>query len=112
MRIHVSWKFAEQDGVEDNGQQHRADCKQDAVPSGYAVSRVIQSNHALHCKSGTVACVLTRAVCQPRTLASVSDSSFDSAIVDSHLANQSCTRGTVDIALGRILRPNGIVLLM
>lgn len=49
-----SRKFAEQDSVEDDGQQHRADRKQHAMPCGYSVSRIVQSNHTLYCKSCTV----------------------------------------------------------
>ena len=48
-------KLAKKDGVEDDREQCRADGQQDAVPGGYSVLGIVQSNHALHCQSSTVA---------------------------------------------------------
>jgi hypothetical protein len=49
------WQLAKKDGVEDDREQCRANRQQNAMPGRYGVFGIVQSNHTLHCQSGTIA---------------------------------------------------------
>jgi hypothetical protein len=48
-------QLAKKDSVEDDREQCRANCQQNAMPGRYSVLGIVQSNHTLHCQSSTIA---------------------------------------------------------